>query len=70
MDEDLVLAARLGLVLVSENVPEGARIEPPLLRFDPALSRTIRARIVYRLLTQANEHIVRGLAPSRPLAAG
>jgi hypothetical protein len=65
-----VLAARLGLVLVSETVPEGARLERQLLRFDPALSRTIRARIVYRLLTQTNEYVVRGFAPSRPLAAG
>lgn len=56
MDDDLVMAARCGLLLYPCSEPDGVRLDPPFVRFDPTLPRDVRAR----LLAKALEHRERG----------
>jgi hypothetical protein len=50
MDEDLLTASRAGWLLLRVSTPEGVRLDPPFLRYDPALPRDIRARRIAALL--------------------
>ena len=52
MDDDLVLAARAGWLLFRTPTPEGVRLDPPLLRYDPGLPKEARAELVRRLLAE------------------
>lgn len=54
MPSDLLDARRLGYILRRQfNLPEGAALDPPFLRYDPELPHEQRAAIVQRLLAQA-----------------
>lgn len=55
MDDDLVLAARSGLLLFRTPTPEGARLDPPFLRYDPSFDPAKRAALIARLLAEAAE---------------
>jgi len=50
MDEDLLIASRRGWLLLRSETPEGVRLEPPFLRYDPRLPSAERAALVIRLL--------------------
>jgi hypothetical protein len=50
MDEDLLMASRRGWLLLRSETPEGVRLDPPFLRYDPGLPRDERAALVIKLL--------------------
>lgn len=50
MDDDLVMAAKGGLLLYPCNEPDGVRLDGLFLRYDPALPKRLRSRLIARLL--------------------
>lgn len=55
MAPDLLLARSAGYVLLRDIVPEGARLDPPFLRYDPSWPPERRAEVVERLLAEAHK---------------
>lgn len=50
MDEDLLTTSRRGWLLLRGETPEGVRLDPPFMRYDPGMPRTEREALVARLL--------------------
>jgi hypothetical protein len=50
MDEDLLNASRRGWLLFRVSEPNGVRLTPPFLRYDPLLPPAERAELIARLL--------------------
>lgn len=57
MRDDLIFARSLGWVVLRDRVLEGARLDPPFLRYDPELEPEHRAAIVRELLARTDEDV-------------